>query len=77
MGMTRAGKAHGAHSGVGHVQVIAEQIDNVEADFAVLVQEVHEVLAVDLGDLYRIEGLGGDLVAATGEGGAQAENLPG
>lgn len=62
---------------VGHVQVFAEHIDDLEADVAVLVEKAEQILAVHLGELQRFQSLGSDFVAAAGKGGAQAHELPG
>jgi len=70
-------QAYAAYSVVGDVEIFAELIDDLEADVAMLVQEMQQVFAADLGDLEGLQNLGGDLVDATGESGAEAEDFTG
>jgi hypothetical protein len=70
MDLARAGQTHGTDAFIGDVQVFAEQLYNLQADLAMLAEEVEQLAAVHLRHLHSVGNLGRDLVAAAGKNGA-------
>jgi hypothetical protein len=59
------------------VQVLAEQVHDLQACLAVLVQEAQQVFAPDCGYLSVIQQFRGNLMRTAGEGGTQSQDLSG
>jgi len=70
-------QAEGAHPVVGDVQVLAEQIHDLQAGFAMLVQEAQQVFAPDCRYLSIVQQFRGNLMRTACEGGTQSQDLTG
>ncbi len=69
--------SEGADAVVRFMEIFAEQIHNLQADFGMLVEKGQQVLAADLGGLDGVHDLGSDLVGPAGKDSAQAEDFTG
>src|SRR5579872_2838073 len=70
-------QADGSNTIVSGVQILAQQVDNLQARLAVFTQEAQKVFTLDGGDLRVIEQLRSHLVRCAREGGTQSQDLPG
>ena len=75
VGVASSNEANRADAVVGHVQVFAKHIDDLEADVAVPVEKAEQIPAAHFGELQGLQSFGGDFVGTAGQGGAQAEEL--
>ena len=53
-----AGKANGPHTIESDVKILAEQVNNLQAGFAMLAEEFQEILALDERDLRVVHNFG-------------------
>ena len=73
--MTSTRQAHGAYTIIGHVQILAEKVDDLETGLPVLPQELQQVLPPHYRDLCIIESFRGDFVRAPRKDGTETQYL--
>jgi hypothetical protein len=59
------------------VQILAEQVDHMQASLAVLAQEIQKLLALHHGHVGIVQEFSSHLVISSGQGGAEAEDFAG
>jgi hypothetical protein len=69
------GESDGPDTVVRHMQIFAEQIDDLQADFAMLAEKMKQIFAPNVGHLQGLQGLGCDLVTSTGECSTHPQHL--
>ena len=73
----RSPEPNGPHLLIGNVQVLAQQIDDMEASLPVFAKKIQEILALHHGHLGIVEEFGRNLMVGSGKGSTQTEHFTG